>query len=82
MNCFEAPRERRMPISRVRSVMVVYIERKITRTPIQTATKTTVSMNASNAGILVDIISFAYSLRGIAPYVGKTCFIRSITVWT
>ena len=67
MNFLEAPKDRRIPISRVRSVIVVYIERKITSTPMHNAMNTTLDINASNAGMLFDIISLAYSRRGITP---------------
>src|SRR5207249_11543854 len=68
MNVLEAPKDRRIPIARVRSVIVVYIERKITRTPMHNAINTTLEINASNAGKLFDIINLTYSRRGMTPY--------------
>src|SRR5207244_12491952 len=65
MNVLEAPKDRRIPISRVRSVIVVYIERKITRTPMHNAINTTLEITAYNDGLLFELIDLQYSSRGI-----------------
>ena len=59
---FEAPSDFKIPISRVRSVMVVYIDRKMTRNPIPTATAIMAVTNAFSAGKLLDVIKDMYSL--------------------
>src|SRR5262249_57509245 len=82
MDVLDAPNDRRMPISRVRSVIVVYIERKITSTPMHKAIKTTLEMKAFSAGMLFDIINFSYSFNGMTLYVGRSCLMLSITFWT
>ena len=61
-----------MPISRVRSVMVVYIERKITRNPMMTATETRTVINARNAGRLLELIIDMYSRIGTIWYPGSS----------
>ena len=76
-------RDRRIPISRARSVIVVYMERKITRTPMQSATKTTVSMKASSAGMLVDIMKLCIFSQRTEPVCREIlCSSRSITAFT
>src|SRR5262249_24068419 len=59
----EAPSDLRMPISRVRSVIVVYIDRKITRTPTQSEITSTALKNAFNPGIFDGDIRDSYSLK-------------------
>jgi hypothetical protein len=61
INCiiyvFEAPRDFRMPISRVLSVIVVYIARRMIRKLITTATKTITDKNCLKPGAEEDITS-------------------------
>ena len=50
---FDAPSDFKIPISRVRSVMVVYIERKMTRKPIPTASPIITEINTFSAGNII-----------------------------
>src|SRR5262250_803312 len=59
---FDAPSDFSTPISRVLSMIVVYIERKITRNPIATAILIITLMNALNPGKVEDVISERKSL--------------------
>ena len=57
MYFFDAPSDFSTPISRVRSMIVVYIERKITRNPIATAMLIMMLMNGPRPGTVDDVIS-------------------------
>ena len=52
------------PMSRVRSITVVYIERKITRNPMATAKAIMLFTNGSNPGRVVAVICEIKSLTG------------------
>ena len=46
------------------------------------AINTTLEINASNAGMLFDIINLAYSRRGITPYPSRSRLISAMAVST
>jgi hypothetical protein len=62
---FEAPSDFKIPISRVRSVTVVYIDRKTTRNPIAMAIAITTVVKAVKPGKLLDVICDMASLTEV-----------------
>ncbi len=76
---FEAPSDFKMPISRVRSVMVVYMDRKMTRNPIPTAMAIMTVMKAFKAGKLLEVIKDMYSFTGRTWYLGSNWWMASET---
>ncbi len=75
----DAPIDFRTPMSRVRSITVVYIESRITRKPIETASAIMLSMKASRPGKFEAVIKVKKSFRGRISYPGNTGRIPSIT---
>ena len=64
MNFLSAPRDFNTPISRVRSITVVYMVKKITSRPMAMAKAIIASMKVRRPGMFVEVISDRKSLSG------------------